>query len=40
MESTEISKELLAEVHEAAAQIVQPPPPVPQYSFESEDSAG
>jgi hypothetical protein len=39
VENTEISKELLAEVHEAAAQIVQPPPPVPQYSFESEDSA-
>jgi hypothetical protein len=34
----EISKELLAEVQQAAAQIVQPSP-TSQYSFESEDSA-
>ena len=38
----DISKEHLASLHEAAAQIVQPHPchPTgPQYSFESEDSA-
>lgn len=37
----DISKEHLASLHQAAAQIVQAPPPLtgPQYSFESEDSA-
>uniref|UniRef100_A0A914YI17 Uncharacterized protein n=1 Tax=Panagrolaimus superbus TaxID=310955 RepID=A0A914YI17_9BILA len=39
VEGKEISKELLAEVHSAAAQIVQPSPSGPQYSLDSEDSA-